>query len=228
MPSITQEWKAGAPAPQWRELLRPEFSQPYMRDLIRFLDDERARYEILPPAPSIFRAFTMADFDAVRVVILGQDPYPTPGHANGLAFSVSEGVEIPRSLQNIFREIASDIGTPPPRSGSLELWAAQGVFLLNSALTVRAGQSNSHQGRGWEKLTGRAIEALAARETPLVFMLWGSNARKLGAGIDRARHLVLEAPHPSPLSADRGFFGCRHFSRANEFLAARGFSPIIW
>lgn len=226
--SITREWKTGSPAPGWRDILRPEFTKPYMRELIGFLDNERARHQILPKPPNIFRAFTLTDFDAVRVVILGQDPYPTPGHANGLAFSVSEGVGLPRSLQNIYREIHDDIGTPPPRSGMLERWARQGVFLLNSSLTVRAHQPNSHAGKGWEHFTTRAVEALSRRERPLVFLLWGRNARQKGELIDRSRHLVLEAAHPSPMSADRGFFGCRHFSRANDFLVHHGMEPIAW
>lgn len=228
MPSITAEWKSGAPAPAWREILRPEFGKPYMHDLIAFLDAEIAEHRIHPNPANIFRAFSLTDFAAVRVVILGQDPYPTPGHAHGLAFSVEEGVEIPRSLQNIFKEIQSDIGTPPPRGGNLERWSRQGVFLLNTALTVRSGASESHKGRGWEPFTSRAIEALAARPEPLVFMLWGRNARDKAPLIDATRHLVLEAPHPSPLSADRGFFGSRHFSRAKEFLRTHDAAEIVW
>lgn len=227
-PSISREWKSGKPAPGWREILRPEFSHVYMKRLIDFLDEERRHYRLLPDPENIFRAFTLTDFDDVRVVILGQDPYPTPGHANGLAFSVSQGVHPPRSLQNIYREIHDDLGTPPRRDGCLERWAEQGVFLLNSSLTVRAGQSNSHAGKGWEQFTQRAIDALAGRPEPLVFILWGRNARERGRGIDRSRHLVLESAHPSPMSADRGFFGCRHFSRANEFLREHGHQPIDW
>lgn len=228
MASITREWKSGAPAPGWRQLLRPEFTKPYMRDLIAFLDEERSRHRILPDPPNIFRAFTLTDFEDVRVVILGQDPYPTPGHANGLAFSVSEGVALPRSLQNIYREVREDTGAAPPPSGMLERWAGQGVFLLNTSLTVRAHQPNSHAGKGWEHFTTRAVEALSRRERPLVFLLWGRNARQKGELIDRSRHLVLEAAHPSPMSADRGFFGCRHFSRANDFLVHHGMEPIAW
>lgn len=228
MASISQEWKAGTPAPGWREILRGEFRQNYMQQLVAFLDEDRRQHRLLPEPGNIFRAFTLTDFPSVRVVILGQDPYPTPGHANGLAFSVSQGVEIPRSLQNIYKEIASDLGKAPPRDGCLERWSRQGVFLLNSALTVRAGQSNSHQGKGWELFTQRAIDALAARPEPLVFLLWGRNARERGRDIDRSHHLVLECAHPSPMSADRGFFGCRHFSKANQFLEKNGYTPIDW
>ncbi|MCC5876294.1 MAG: uracil-DNA glycosylase [Candidatus Sumerlaeia bacterium] len=228
MPSISAEWKSGNPAPGWRGILRPEFSHVYMKQLVAFLDEERRHYRLLPDPENIFRAFTLTDFNEVRVVILGQDPYPTPGHANGLAFSVSPGVAPPRSLQNIYREIQDDLGIPPRRDGCLERWAEQGVFLLNSSLTVRAGQSNSHAGKGWEQFTQRAIDALAERPEPLVFILWGRNARERGRGIDRSRHLVLESAHPSPMSADRGFFGCRHFSRANEFLREHGHQPIDW
>lgn len=228
MRSITQEWKSGSPAPGWREVLRQEFAKPYMRELIQFLDDERSRHEILPAPPQIFRAFSLTDYNAVRVVILGQDPYPTPGHANGLAFSVNAGVELPRSLQNIYREIESDLGRRPGPGGCLDRWAEQGVFLLNSSLTVRAGASNSHQNRGWERLTDRAIAALSERETPMVFLLWGRNAQAKESLINGDRHLILKSPHPSPLSADRGFFGCRHFSRANTFLEQHGLAPVEW
>lgn len=228
MRSITQEWKSGSPAPGWREVLRQEFAKPYMRELIQFLDDERSRHQILPAPPQIFRAFSLTDYNAVRVVILGQDPYPTPGHANGLAFSVNAGVELPRSLQNIYREIESDLGRRPGPGGCLDRWAEQGVFLLNSSLTVRAGASNSHQNRGWERLTDRAIAALSERETPMVFLLWGRNAQAKESLINGDRHLILKSPHPSPLSADRGFFGCRHFSRANTFLEQHGLAPVEW
>ncbi len=228
MTSITTEWKAGKPAPGWRDILRPEFSKPYMDSLIRFLDEDRERFTIFPEPRSIFRAFSLTDYPDVRVVILGQDPYPTPGHAMGLAFSVNEGVEIPRSLQNMFKEIQSDVGTPPPRSGNLERWARQGVFLLNTALTVRARSPNSHQGKGWENFTSRAIAALSERPDPIVFLLWGRNAQNHASEIDEERHLILKAPHPSPMSADRGFFGCRHFSQANEFLEKHGMQPIEW
>lgn len=228
MPSIAQEWKSGTPAPGWRAVLREEFAKPYMRELIEFLDLERRQHRILPDPPNIFRAFCLTDYDAVRVVILGQDPYPTPGHANGLAFSVNEGVELPRSLQKIYKEIESDLGHRPGPDGCLDRWAAQGVFLLNSSLTVRAGASNSHQNRGWERLTDRAIVALNDRETPMVFLLWGRNAQAKESLIDGTRHLILKSPHPSPLSADRGFFGCRHFSKANAFLEKHGMRGVEW
>ncbi len=228
LPSITREWQAGTPAPGWRAHLAPEFSKPYMRGLVRFLDEERRQARIFPEPRHIFRAYTLTDYPEVRVVILGQDPYPTPGHANGLAFSVWENIGIPRSLQNIFREIHDDLGTPPPPNGSLDRWARQGVFLLNTSLTVRAGQPNSHRGRGWEEFTSRTIAALSDRADPIVFLLWGRNARDHKGLVDTSRHCVLEAPHPSPMSADRGFFGCRHFSRTNQFLVDHGFPAIEW
>ena len=228
MASITEEWKSGTPAPGWRSILGPVFADPQVRALIRFLDEDRARYRLLPEPKNIFRAFSLCDFDAIRVVILGQDPYPTPGHANGLAFSVADGVGLPRSLQNIYREIRDDLEIETPQGGNLERWARQGVFLLNSSLTVRAGESNSHAGKGWERITGAAIEALGQRPEPLVFLLWWRNAAAHEGAINRTRHLVLKCAHPSPMSADRGFFGCRHFSRANAFLKEHGREPIDW
>lgn len=228
MPSITQDWKCAAPAPGWRSILAPEFARDSMKALIRFLDEERQRYLLHPDAANIFRAFSLTDFEETKVVILGQDPYPTPGHANGLAFSVNDGVALPRSLQNIYREIEQDCGVRCPQSGNLDRWARQGVFLLNTSLTVRSGAPNSHQGRGWEPFTSAAVAALARRETPTVFMLWGRNAQEKESLIDRGRHLILKAAHPSPMSADRGFFGCRHFSKANDFLRQHGRGEIAW
>ncbi len=228
MKSITEEWKTGKPAAGWRDLLRGEFAKPYMSELIRFLDEERKEHQILPPAPNIFRAFSTTDYDEVRVVILGQDPYPTPGHANGLCFSVEEGVSLPRSLKNIFREIESDIGVSPPKSGNLMRWAEQGVFLLNASLTVRSHEPNSHRNKGWENLTSQAIKTLSERETPMVFLLWGRNAQEKEKLIDGSRHLILKSAHPSPMSADRGFFGCRHFSQANDFLLKNQIPMIEW
>ncbi len=227
-PSITVEWKSGTPAPGWREVLRPEFEKPYMQDLIQFLNQDRARHTIFPEPRNIFRAFTLTDYEDVSVVILGQDPYHGPGQANGLAFSVWDEVRIPPSLINIYKEIESDTGKRPPASGDLDRWARQGVFLLNTVLTVRRSQANSHRGKGWEKFTARVIEALSERPDPMVFMLWGRNARDHEPLIDGSRHLVLKAPHPSPMSADRGFFGCRHFSQANEFLERHGRQRIDW
>jgi len=228
MSSITKEWKAGKPAEGWRGILAEEFKQPYMKALIRFLDQERARFAIHPDPPNIFRAFTLTDYDLVKVVILGQDPYPTPGHANGLAFSTNDGVALPKSLQNIYKEIESDLGIRVQSTGNLDRWATQGVFMLNTALTVRSRSPNSHRNKGWEKFTQRAIRALAEREKPLVFFLWGKNAQNNVADMDLSRHCVLKAPHPSPLSASSGFFGCRHFSRANAFLESNGLPPIDW
>jgi uracil-DNA glycosylase len=226
--SITQEWKAGTPAPGWRDILRQEFASPYMKDLIRFLDEDRLQHTIYPAPAHIFRAFTLTDFADVKVVILGQDPYHGPQQANGLAFSVFPGVDVPPSLANIHKEIATDIGHVESRDGNLDNWATQGVFLLNTVLTVRAAQANSHRGKGWENFTGRTIEALGQREDPLVFLLWGRNAMVHESRINADRHLVLKAPHPSPLSAHSGFFGCRHFSKGNDFLAAHGKAAIRW
>ncbi|HNM46307.1 MAG TPA: uracil-DNA glycosylase [Candidatus Sumerlaeota bacterium] len=226
--SISREWKSGTPAPGWREVLRQEFAQEYMKSLVRFLDEERVHHTIFPEPANIFRAYSMMDYDDVSVVILGQDPYHGPGQANGLCFSVNEGIPLPPSLQNIYKEIESDTGHAPSRSGNLDRWARQGVFLLNTCLTVRRGEANSHRGRGWERFTAKTIEALSAREAPMVFLLWGRNAQEQEALIAESRHLVLKAAHPSPFSADRGFFGCRHFSKANAFLTAHGRKPIEW
>ncbi|MCC7392887.1 uracil-DNA glycosylase [Candidatus Sumerlaeota bacterium] len=226
--SISREWKSGTPAPGWREVLRQEFAQEYMKSLVRFLDEERVHHTIFPEPANIFRAYSMMDYDDVSVVILGQDPYHGPGQANGLCFSVNEGIPLPPSLQNIYKEIESDTGHAPSRSGNLDRWARQGVFLLNTCLTVRRGEANSHRGRGWERFTAKTIEALSAREAPMVFLLWGRNAQEHEALIAESRHLVLKAAHPSPFSADRGFFGCRHFSKANAFLTAHGRKPIEW
>lgn len=226
--SISREWKSGTPAPGWREVLRQEFAQEYMKSLVRFLDEERVHHTIFPEPANIFRAYSMMDYDDVSVVILGQDPYHGPGQANGLCFSVNEGIPLPPSLQNIYKEIESDTGHAPSRSGNLDRWARQGVFLLNTCLTVRRGEANSHRGRGWERFTAKTIEALSAREAPMVFLLWGRNAQEHEALVAESRHLVLKAAHPSPFSADRGFFGCRHFSKANAFLTAHGRKPIEW
>lgn len=226
--SISREWKSGTPAPGWREVLRQEFAQEYMKSLVRFLDEERVHHTIFPEPANIFRAYSMMDYDDVSVVILGQDPYHGPGQANGLCFSVNDGIPLPPSLQNIYKEIESDTGHAPSRSGNLDRWARQGVFLLNTCLTVRRGEANSHRGRGWERFTAKTIEALSAREAPMVFLLWGRNAQEHEALVAESRHLVLKAAHPSPFSADRGFFGCRHFSKANAFLTAHGRKPIEW
>lgn len=213
----------------WKERLADEFRQPYMTDLREFLlERKRTGAVIYPPGKLIFNALDSTPFGQVKVVILGQDPYHGPGQAHGLCFSVREGVEWPPSLRNIYREIADDLGCAPPSSGNLQHWADQGVLLLNAVLTVERGRAGSHQGKGWERFTDRVVSELNTGRDGLVFMLWGSYAMKKGAVIDRRRHLVLTAPHPSPLSAHRGFFGCRHFSRANAWLQQRGEPPIAW
>ena len=213
----------------WLNRLRSEFDQPYMVELRRFLlERQRSGAVIYPPGRMIFNALDSTPFDSVKVVILGQDPYHGPGQAHGLCFSVRDGVALPPSLQNIYREIADDLGQPPSASGNLQRWAKQGVLLLNAVLTVERGRAGSHQGKGWERFTDRVVSELNDGRQGLVFMLWGSYALKKGAVIDRGRHLVLTAPHPSPLSAHRGFFGCRHFSKANAWLEQHGQSPIEW
>jgi len=215
--------------PSWKQRLADEFSQPYMVALREFLlQRKRAGAVIYPPGNLIFNALDSTPFERVKVVILGQDPYHGPGQAHGLCFSVREGVEWPPSLRNIYREVADDLGCRPPTSGNLQHWADQGVLLLNAVLTVERGQAASHQGKGWERFTDRVVDELNSGRDGLVFMLWGSYAMKKGAVIDRQRHLVLTAPHPSPLSAHRGFFGCRHFSKANAWLEKRGDRPIDW
>lgn len=214
--------------PDWKEALRSEWSAPYFDELTGFIREEYRSARILPPAGDIFNAFEACPLNAVKVVILGQDPYPTPGHAHGLCFSVNDGVEIPRSLVNIYREIADDIGIRPPASGNLTRWARQGVLLLNTSLTVRAGQPLSHRGKGWERFTDAVIQCVNAACGHVVFLLWGSPAKAKIPLIDTARHDILTAPHPSPLSASRGFFGCRHFSKANALLIQHGQTPIEW
>jgi uracil-DNA glycosylase len=214
--------------PSWRESLRQEFAESYMGELKRFLLAEReAGKRIFPRAGNWFRALDLTPLNEVRVVILGQDPYHGPGQAHGLCFSVPTGVQPPPSLVNIFKELESDIGVKPARHGFLEHWARQGVLLLNSVLTVEMGRAASHRERGWERFTNAVVRLVNARTEPVVFMLWGSYAQKKAACVD-GRHLVLKAPHPSPLSAHSGFFGCRHFSKANAFLEERGLAPIDW
>lgn len=209
--------------------LEPEFEQPYMRQLKQFLLQQKQQGKVVHPASSqIFNAFNSAPLDQVKVVILGQDPYHGPGQAHGLCFSVQPGVAPPPSLKNIFKELQNDLQCPPPASGCLQAWADQGVLLLNATLTVEQGRAGSHQNQGWERFTDRAIEQLNQAREGVVFMLWGSYAQKKAAVLDRQRHLILQAPHPSPLSAHRGFFGCGHFSRANDYLRSRGETPIDW
>ena len=212
----------------WKDALADQWGQPYFAELSRFVHAEYAAGEVFPPARRIFAAFDACPFDQVKVVILGQDPYHGPGMANGLCFSVAPDVQIPRSLVNIFKEIRDDIGSPIPANGDLSRWARQGVLLLNATLTVRAHQPGSHQGHGWEQLTDAAVRALNDRRDGLVFILWGSYAARKGEFIDRSRHLVLTSPHPSPLSASRGFFGNHHFSLANQYLQSNGKTPIQW
>jgi len=213
----------------WRSRLQPEFDSPWFGELADFLRAEKAAGQVVyPPGPLIFNALDTTPFEEVRAVILGQDPYHGPGQAHGLCFSVQTGVPKPPSLVNIFKELHDDLGHPIPAHGNLESWARQGVLLLNTSLTVRQGQPMSHQGRGWERLTDRIVQLLAARETPMVFLLWGSPAQKKARCADLSRHGVFTAPHPSPLSAHRGFFGSKPFSQANAFLAGKGLAPIDW
>lgn len=212
----------------WYEALCTEFAAPYFAELKAFLQTERAAYRVFPRGNAIFNAFKHTPFQAVRVVILGQDPYHGPGQAHGLCFSVPAGVPPPPSLQNMFAELTRDLGLPKPAHGDLTRWAAQGVLLLNATLTVRAEQAGSHQNRGWERFTDAAIQRLSERHEGLVFLLWGRFAQQKEALIDTRRHYVLKAPHPSPLSAHRGFIGCGHFGQVNELLEARGHPPIDW
>lgn len=212
----------------WRQVLQPEFDKPYFELLTTFVRQQYQTRQCFPPARLIFNAFDSCPFEQVRVVIIGQDPYHDVGQAHGLCFSVNDGVAIPPSLVNIYKEIHRDLGKPIPASGNLGRWAKQGVLLLNATLTVEAHRPGSHQGKGWEELTDAAIQALNERRDHLVFMLWGSYAQRKGMFIDRRRHLVLETSHPSPLSVYRGFDGCAHFSKANAYLSQHGIQPIDW
>lgn len=212
----------------WKQILSAEFEKDYFRQLTDFVRNEYRSTTVYPPGKLIFNAFNLCPFEQVKVVIIGQDPYHGPGQAHGLCFSVNDNVPFPPSLRNIFKEIQDDLGKPIPESGNLTRWAKQGVLLLNATLTVRAHQAGSHQRRGWEEFTDAAIRALAEQREYLVFILWGAYAQKKGAFIDRSRHLVLTSVHPSPLSAHNGFFGNRHFSRANEYLQQHGQTPIEW
>lgn len=212
----------------WEALLSPEFSKPYMQTLWAFLDKEQARTPVYPPAAQCFRALQLTALRATRVVILGQDPYHGPGQANGLAFSVNRGVAIPPSLRNIYRELNADLSLDTPNHGDLSLWAEQGVLLLNTVLTVAEGAAGSHQGLGWEQFTDRIVNALSNDPLPKVFLLWGKHAQSKGASICRRRHLIIETAHPSPLSAHRGFLGCRAFSVTNEALTGFGRGTIDW
>jgi len=212
----------------WKSRLKSEFEKDYFKNLIQFVREEYRTKTIYPPGGLIFNAFNICPFDRVKAVIIGQDPYHGPGQAHGLCFSVRDGIEFPPSLINIFKEIESDLGFRPAPSGDLTRWAEQGVLLLNATLTVRAHQAGSHQRKGWEEFTDAAIYRLNHEKDNLVFFLWGSYAHIKGESIDRSRHLVLESVHPSPLSAARGFFGNKHFSRCNEYLKKHGLEPIDW
>ena len=215
--------------PSWKARIGDWLQRPDMRDLSAFLRQRKAAgARIYPPGPQIFAAFDATPFDAVKVVILGQDPYHGPGQAHGLCFSVLPGVPVPPSLVNIYKEINADLGIAPPDHGCLLPWARRGVLLLNAVLTVEAGRAGAHQGKGWEGFTDHVVDVLATQREHLVFLLWGSYAQAKGKRIDSARHRVLKAPHPSPLSAHRGFIGCGHFSAANDYLARRGQAPFDW
>lgn len=212
----------------WKQRLQSEFDQTYFEELVAFVKQAYATKTVYPPARYIFNAFDLCPFDKVKVVILGQDPYHEPGQAHGLSFSVPEGVKFPPSLQNIFKEISSDMGYEPLNNGNLQRWAEQGVLLLNATLSVEAHQAGSHQNKGWERFTDAAIAALSKEREHLVFLLWGSYAQRKGSVIDTSKHLVLTSVHPSPLSAYRGFFGNHHFSQANHYLTQHGLSAIDW
>lgn len=212
----------------WKACLQEEFDKSYFKKLTEFVRKEYTDKTVYPPAKLIFNAFDRCPFHAVKVVIVGQDPYHEPGQAHGLCFSVGNGVSLPPSLQNIYKEIQQDLGKQIPQSGNLERWATQGVLLLNATLTVQAHRAGSHQGKGWEEFTDAVIRHLATEREHLVFILWGAYAQRKGESIDANKHLILKSPHPSPLSAHRGFFGNKHFSRANDYLKAHGRQPIDW
>lgn len=212
----------------WKQVLAPEFEKPYWKVLTDFVRDEYKTKKVYPPPTLVFNAFAQCPFDQVRVVILGQDPYHGAGQAHGLSFSVPDGVRPPPSLQNIYKELQDEFGCVPPTSGDLTPWAAQGVLLLNSTLTVVAGQPASHKGQGWETFTDVAIEKLSEEREHIVFMLWGSYAKSKRAYIDESKHCVLETTHPSPYSAHDGFLGCKHFNKANAYLEKHGEAPIRW
>ena len=214
--------------PSWTAAIGAEFDKAYFAELRQLIVDERKAFEILPPAPDVFNAFRATPLDRVRVVLLGQDPYPTPGHAHGLCFSVRPGVRLPGSLRNIYRELEADLGIPPASHGFLESWAQQGVLMLNAVLTVRAGVPNSHKGKGWETFTDAAIAAVNALPRKVVFVLWGSHAQKKAARVDAAKHTIIKGVHPSPMSAEGGFFGSKPFGKVNAALEANGETPINW
>lgn len=212
----------------WKPVLKGEFDKSYFADLVDFVKKEYQRARVYPRGKNIFRAFDKCSFDDIKVVVIGQDPYHGIGQANGLCFSVNDGVQFPPSLQNIFQEVKSDTGAAVPQSGNLDRWAEQGVLLLNAVLTVREHEAASHAGMGWERFTDAVVHAISGHKENIVYMLWGSYAQKKASFVDPERNCVLKAVHPSPLSAYKGFFGCRHFSKANEYLAANGKTPINW
>lgn len=214
--------------PSWKQVLQDEFAKPYFEELANFVRDEYKSKQVFPPPKDIFKAFDLCPFDKVKVVILGQDPYHGDGQAHGLCFSVNKNIPMPPSLVNIYKEIISDVGGQMPSHGNLEHWAGQGVFLLNAILSVVAHQPTSHQNKGWETFTDEVIRLIAEKKEHVVFILWGAYAQSKEWMIDQKKHLVLKAPHPSPLSSHRGFFGCKHFSRANEFLVKNGLKSIDW
>lgn len=212
----------------WKKVLWDEFQQPYFAELKQFLLEEKRKYTVYPPGPMIFNAFNKTPFDKVKVVLIGQDPYHEPGQAHGLCFSVQDGVPHPKSLINIFKELHDDVGFEIPVNGNLEKWTEQGVFLLNATLTVRAHEAGSHQNHGWERFTDAAISKLSMQREGLVFLLWGNYAKQKEVLIDTSKHYILSTVHPSPLSAHRGFFGCKHFSKTNELLRQMGKTEINW
>jgi uracil-DNA glycosylase len=215
-------------ATSWKNHLMHEFDRPYFSELIGFVKSEYKTQTVYPPGKEIFRAFDSCNFDLVKVVIIGQDPYHGPGQANGLCFSVRDNVRMPPSLVNIFKEIHDDLGKPIPQTGDLVRWSNQGVLLLNATLTVRASSPGSHQNKGWEIFTDAVIKEISDKKENVVFLLWGAYAQKKGEIIDRKKHLVLMSAHPSPFSANRGFFGCKHFSKTNEYLKSKGLKEIDW
>ena len=212
----------------WDDVLRGEFEKEYYQELRAFLKQEYAAHTVYPPMDSIFRALKETPYDKVKAVIIGQDPYHEPGQAQGLCFSVPKGIKQPPSLVNIFKEMRADLGITPPSHGNLESWAREGVLLLNAVLTVREHEANSHKGKGWEQFTDRVISLLNDREVPVVFILWGANAKAKAALVTNDRHCIITGAHPSPLSAHNGFWGGRYFSKTNEFLEERGYEPINW
>ena len=212
----------------WYDLLKDEFEKEYYKKLTKFLNLEYSLHTVYPKPENVFSALNYVRYENVKVVIIGQDPYHQPNQANGLCFSVQPNVEVPRSLQNIYKELHDDCGCYIANNGDLTKWAKQGVLLLNSVLTVRQGQANSHRGMGWENIVARVLELLNARNDPIVFLLWGNNAKALASNIDTDKHYVLTSAHPSPLSASNGFFGCKHFSKTNEILIKLGKTPIDW